>query len=322
MKPVVTYVLLSYNQEKYIRDAIDSALCQTYSPLQIIISDDCSTDDTYEIIREMTQNYHGQHELIVNRNGTNMGLCQHVNKIMLFAKGELIVAAAGDDISVPYRVQVLAAEWLSRGRPAISLHSSVVLVDDNNHELAIYKKKQAHGSEPEIAALNTIIIGAAHAWSRRVWDVFGDIEANIMSEDNVIAFRSALLDGIVFTAQPLVYYRKGGYSDIATKATWHEREIRERYYKWRIEICDQHLRDLMKTQKKNRAILCKRIKKRIQNDKALLKLVTSQNNSFSLLCKQPNLISYYLIKHILSYKYPYLVKYKNEIFNIKKLLGS
>jgi glycosyltransferase involved in cell wall biosynthesis len=41
-RPLVSFVLLTYNQEKYVADALRAALNQTYSPLEIIISDDCS----------------------------------------------------------------------------------------------------------------------------------------------------------------------------------------------------------------------------------------------------------------------------------------
>ncbi|MEO5658257.1 MAG: glycosyltransferase, partial [Polaromonas sp.] len=47
--PLVTFVLFAYNQKKFIAEAVNGALSQTYSPLQIILSDDASTDGTYEV---------------------------------------------------------------------------------------------------------------------------------------------------------------------------------------------------------------------------------------------------------------------------------
>ena len=52
-RPLVTFALFAYNQEQYIREAIEGAFAQTYQPLEIILSDDCSTDRTFEIMREM-----------------------------------------------------------------------------------------------------------------------------------------------------------------------------------------------------------------------------------------------------------------------------
>ena len=56
-RPLVTFALFAYNQERYIREAVEGAFAQTYEPLEIILSDDCSTDRTFEIMQEMVANY-------------------------------------------------------------------------------------------------------------------------------------------------------------------------------------------------------------------------------------------------------------------------
>lgn len=56
-RPLVTFALFAYNQEKYIREAVDGAFSQTYEPLEIILSDDCSSDRTFEIMQEMAAAY-------------------------------------------------------------------------------------------------------------------------------------------------------------------------------------------------------------------------------------------------------------------------
>jgi glycosyltransferase involved in cell wall biosynthesis len=58
-RPLVTFALFTYNRERYIREAVEGAFSQTYSPLEIILSDDCSSDSTFEIIREMAGAYVG-----------------------------------------------------------------------------------------------------------------------------------------------------------------------------------------------------------------------------------------------------------------------
>ena len=52
----VTFVLFAYNQEKYIREAVEGALSQTYGAMEIILSDDRSTDRTFEIMEEVVLN--------------------------------------------------------------------------------------------------------------------------------------------------------------------------------------------------------------------------------------------------------------------------
>ena len=48
-KPLLTFAVGAYNQERFIREAVESAFAQTYSPLEIVLSDDCSRDRTFEI---------------------------------------------------------------------------------------------------------------------------------------------------------------------------------------------------------------------------------------------------------------------------------
>ena len=67
-RPLVTFALFAYNQEKYIREAVEGTLAQVYDPLQIILSDGCSSDRTFEIIQEIAASYAEPHRLILNRN--------------------------------------------------------------------------------------------------------------------------------------------------------------------------------------------------------------------------------------------------------------
>ena len=64
--PLVTFALFAYNQEKYIREAIEGAFSQTYEPLEIILSDDCSRDDTHRIMCEMAAGYRGHHRVLAH----------------------------------------------------------------------------------------------------------------------------------------------------------------------------------------------------------------------------------------------------------------
>ena len=62
-KPLVTFPLFAFNQEQYIREAIEGAFAQTYEPLEISLSDDVSSDDTFEIKVQMANEYSGVHSV-------------------------------------------------------------------------------------------------------------------------------------------------------------------------------------------------------------------------------------------------------------------
>ena len=104
-RPLATLFITSYNQEAYVGAAIDGAFAQTYAPLEIVMSDDASADRTFEIMREKAAAYRGPHRIVLNRNEKNLGIVPHVEKVMSLASGEIIVENAGDDVSVPHRVE-------------------------------------------------------------------------------------------------------------------------------------------------------------------------------------------------------------------------
>ena len=90
---------LTYNQEKYIQIALDSILNQSVLPDEIIISDDCSTDKTWDIILK----YFNKFPKIIKpfRNEKNLGIFQNYNKAIQHLTGNIISSCAGDDYLKP-----------------------------------------------------------------------------------------------------------------------------------------------------------------------------------------------------------------------------
>jgi glycosyltransferase involved in cell wall biosynthesis len=105
-RPLVTFALFAYNQEKYIREAVEGAFSQTYEPLEIILSDDCSSDRTFEIMQEMAATYDGPHDVKVRQGPKNLGVARHFDTLIRLSGGTFFVAAAGDDVSDPARTEL------------------------------------------------------------------------------------------------------------------------------------------------------------------------------------------------------------------------
>src|SRR5215470_19484540 len=124
-KPLMTFAVAGFNQEAFIREAVEAAFAQTYSPLEIVLSDDCSKDKTFEIMCEMAKAYRGPHRIVLNRNPARRSIGGHINRIMEVSQGELVLAAAGDDISLPQRTQANYEAWEASGRKATSIHSRI-----------------------------------------------------------------------------------------------------------------------------------------------------------------------------------------------------
>ena len=249
-RPLVTFALFAFNQEAYIREAVRSALAQSYDPLQIIISDDASTDATFSIIEEEVAGYNGPHRILLNCNTKNLGIGGHINRMMELAEGELIVAAAGDDISLPERVSRLVETWKASGFQADSLHSAVIRITPKGERLDLFSPKHCRLTSPHDLIKRGVIIGASHAWTKRVFDKFGKLNPNIVSEDRVIGFRSSLCGGILYIDVPLVIYRLGGISNTG----FNKLEINIRN-----ELKASHLRILHLMQNYNDYMCCSSI---------------------------------------------------------------
>jgi len=207
-RPLVSFCIFAYNQEKYILEAISGALAQKYDPLEIIISDDCSTDNTFEIIENAITNYNGSHRIVLNRNVSNLGVANHVNKILEIANGELIVLAAGDDVSEDYRTIELVQYWLLHNKKHDAIWSAVNLIDE--HGVVTGELRKPVSGDPIDRQINKMVpclIGSAHATTKRLFLQFGPLNDDVVYEDRVLAFRSLCAGGLAYIDKKLVKYR-------------------------------------------------------------------------------------------------------------------
>jgi glycosyltransferase involved in cell wall biosynthesis len=220
-QPLVTFAVAAFNQERFIREAVEAAFAQTYSPLEIILSDDCSEDRTFAIMRDLAAAYRGPHQVLLNRNPARKSIGGHVNKIVEMSRGELILGAAGDDVSMPERTRLTYEAWEQSGRRATSIHSGFIQIDENGRVIEQIFKSECLGKagsaveqavEPlaYVRTLDPCVFGCTHAWSRRLFTIFGGLPEQVIHEDNVLAFRSILGGRLVYINAPLVKYRLHG----------------------------------------------------------------------------------------------------------------
>lgn len=97
---MVSVILPAYNAEKYIAEAIDSILGQTYSNFELIILNDCSKDRTEEIILS-----YDDPRIVYLKNEENLGVAATLNRGLAVAKGEYVARMDADDISLPERFE-------------------------------------------------------------------------------------------------------------------------------------------------------------------------------------------------------------------------
>jgi hypothetical protein len=100
--PLVSVICLSYNHEDYVVEALNSVINQTYPNIELLIADDCSTDNSVEKIQNWLQHHPKVHFLA---NEKNLGNTKTFNQLAKKATGEYIIDLAADDVLLPNCVE-------------------------------------------------------------------------------------------------------------------------------------------------------------------------------------------------------------------------
>src|ERR1700739_203957 len=100
----VSIVINNYNYARFLRDAIDSALAQTYSNVEVVVVDDGSTDDSPEIIAS----YGSRVSAVLKPNG---GQASAFNAGFAASHGEIVIFLDADDMLVPQTAEKVAQAW-------------------------------------------------------------------------------------------------------------------------------------------------------------------------------------------------------------------
>jgi hypothetical protein len=213
--PRISLVLLAYRQEAWVEAAARSVLAQEGEPIEIVLSDDASPDRTFEVLQDVAAAYRGPHRVRARRNAANLGIGAHWNRLVEETAGELLVCAAGDDLSLPHRVRRLAAAWDASG-------GTLDLVASHYLDMELDGTAGGEVAIEDLGALSfegwlarrPFTLGATHLFTRRLMRRFGPFLPGLWYEDPVVALRALLSGGCATVPEPLIRYRRGGTSKV------------------------------------------------------------------------------------------------------------
>lgn len=124
----VSVIIPLYNGSKYIIQTLDSVLAQTYSDYEIVIVDDASTDNSYEVVERYIEEHSGV-VFKLDKNSKNRGIAATRNRAIELSCGEYIALLDQDDIALPKRLE-LSADFLDNNPEFGAVGGGVCFIDE------------------------------------------------------------------------------------------------------------------------------------------------------------------------------------------------
>ncbi len=217
-------LLLTYNQEAFVGEALQSLLEQDYENLEIVISDDCSSDNTWEIIQHKIQRNSGSKKIITNRNHANLGVVGNFFKAFGLSTGELIFTAAGDDVSLPNRCSACIEFWAGCEFKPSLIAADAYDMSESGAVLGV--KKTDNLKQWDLSRWlqqRPYMFGASHMMTKGLL-ALRNLDPRLCVEDQNLIARALMMDGCLTFNTPLVKHRRGGLSQRKAKLNYEEKK--------------------------------------------------------------------------------------------------
>jgi glycosyltransferase involved in cell wall biosynthesis len=125
--PLVSVLIPSYNSAPYLHDSIKSIINQTYTNWELIITDDCSSDNSIEIARKYSSK---DQRIKLVENDKNRGISGNMNEGLKYCKGKYIAILDADDWSYPYRLEE-QVEVMEKNKKIVACSGFFDVCDEN-----------------------------------------------------------------------------------------------------------------------------------------------------------------------------------------------
>ncbi len=229
--PKVSVLMPTYNQQDYVQAAIAGILAQDAPPFEFIIADDASADATWARVEEAVAGYGGPHRIRLVRNERNLGINGNLNRMIALAEGEILIGAAGDDISTPDRVARIVETFATKTPLLVHSGFSPLLPAGQSYDGRFDRLIFNRTTDPvAVAGSTALFVGATAAWHRDLFTLFGPLPDGNVYEDLILGFRAALAGRVARIDAPLVAYRidVGVTAKVraeAARSSWTDRRL-------------------------------------------------------------------------------------------------
>jgi glycosyltransferase involved in cell wall biosynthesis len=220
MNPLVSVIIPNYNYAQYVGEAVESALAQTYSNIEVIVVDDGSTDDSINVL----EGFEDKINLVKQENG---GVSAARNAGVAASQGELLAFLDADDIWHRQKVERQVAAFLGDNSVGL-VHVGVQDIDETRAEVERHLDGMEGWVADELLKWERPVIlggGSGVMITRRAFDKAGAFDTRLMtSADWDLYYRVCRLNIVAFIPEILLYYRVHG-SNMHSNVGRMEREM-------------------------------------------------------------------------------------------------
>jgi glycosyltransferase involved in cell wall biosynthesis len=223
--PLVSIAAINYNNAKFVLETLESIRNQTYPNIQLIVIDDCSTDNSRDLIAQWLKTYKGDYKFI--KHDVNMGVCVACNSGVKNADGKYYSAIATDDLMMPEKTekQVSILEKSTEKTGAVYSDAFVINEDGNLLDGLFTTPHRQFEMMPSGNIYHTLleanyIPGMSFLFKKVIFDTVGEFDASLVYEDYDMWLRIASKYEIIFSDFVSVKYRMRAGSLVSTIKNW------------------------------------------------------------------------------------------------------
>ena len=304
----ISILMPVYNVEKYVDEAIESILNQTYKNFELIIVDDCSKDETYQHIKRYAEI---DERIKIYKNEENLKICKTLNKALSKASGKYIARMDGDDISMPNRLEVLMKYLINH--PDISLVGSYLTgIDENGKE---FNHKRYPVSDKYIKMSNKYISSIPHFWLtyKSVYDQLDGYRDIPYAEDYDLLLRGEFLGLKYANVDEYLYlYRLRQGNTVSANGLVQRKTVE---YVQKLHKCESANVNMFNFEEYNKNIYCSaEEKEKYSKSAVVLNEAVHSSNIIrkAILLLKSCIKSKYVFKYILTAIYMRIVLFKED----------
>jgi glycosyltransferase involved in cell wall biosynthesis len=210
--PLVSTIALCYNQAKFAVETLESIRNQSYQNIELIIMDDCSADNSVEVIENWIQET--KYPCIFIKHNKNQGICKTLNEAFSHCQGQYLQMIACDDIMLPEKTTVQVELLNEHPDNAAVVYSDAYLIKDDGspHYGWFIQKYRAFADIPSGNIYNELLAGPfipamSTLTKTEVIKKIGGWDEKLAYEDYDFWLRAAEHYDFIFSSFPSVKYR-------------------------------------------------------------------------------------------------------------------